>query len=250
MAATSDSGEASDIFWPGYVDAVTNLAINLLFVIAVMSIVVLGATLQLAQMTKKKAIEEAQAQQTATSASHTQDKQKGERQKDANAQSKDETVSRMQQTINEVQAKLEVTQKKLDETQRKLAQTQDVREEVVQAKDNKPTEPKQANKMQSLTQSAIVVVFSPDVVTLSAAEVTELMGKLKRVSPLQQGRWQITVISPKGFSEAARLSFYRANAVRNALLENGAPSTAIDLKIHESTQAGADNSKVLLRWMP
>ncbi len=236
MAATSDSGEASDIFWPGYVDAVTNLAINLLFVIAVMSIVVLGATLQLAQMTKKKAIEEAQSQQTATSASHTQDKQKGEQQKDANAQSKDETVSRMQQTLNEVQAKLE--------------ETQDVREEVVHAKDNKPSEPKQANKLQSLTQSAIVVVFSPDVVTLSAAEVNDLMGKLKKVSPLQQGRWQITVISPKGFSEAARLSFYRANAVRNALLENGAPSTAIDLKIHESTQAGADNTKVLLRWTP
>jgi hypothetical protein len=38
--------------------------------------------------------------------------------------------------------------------------------------------------------------------------------------------------------------------VRNALLENGAPSAAIDLKIHESSQAGADNSKVLLRWVP
>jgi signal transduction histidine kinase len=250
MAATSDSGEAADIFWPGYVDAVTNLAINLLFVIAVMSIVVLGATLQLAQMTKKKAIEEAQSHQTATSASHTQEKQKGEQQKDANAQSKDETVSRMQQIINDVQAKLEITQKKLDETQRKLTQVQDVRTDVVQAKDNKPTEPKQANSVQSITQAALVVVFSPDVVTLSPAEVIELMAKLKKVSALQAGRWQITVISPKGFSEAARLSFYRANAVRNALLENGASSAAIDLKIHESTQAGADNSKVLLRWVP
>jgi type II secretory pathway pseudopilin PulG len=250
MASTSDSGEASDIFWPGYVDAVTNLAINLLFVIAVMSIVVLGATLQLAQMTKKKAIEEAQSQQTATSASHTQDKQKGEQQKDANAQSKDDTVSRMQQTINEVKAKLEVTQKKLEETQRQLAQSPDVRQEVVQVKDNKPVEPKQANKVQNLSPSAIVVMFSPDVVTMSAAETTELVGKLKTISALQAGRWQITVISPKGFSEAARLSFYRANAVRNALLENGATSAAIDLKIHESTQAGADNSKVLLKWVP
>jgi hypothetical protein len=48
MSVSSNSDDASDIFWPGYVDAVTNLAINLLFVIAVMSIVVLAATLQIA----------------------------------------------------------------------------------------------------------------------------------------------------------------------------------------------------------
>lgn len=50
MAAEFDSDDASAIFWPGYVDAVTNLAINLLFVIAVMSIVVLTATLQISKM--------------------------------------------------------------------------------------------------------------------------------------------------------------------------------------------------------
>ena len=48
------------------------------------------------------------------------------------------------------------------------------------------------------------------------------MAKLKKISPLNTGRWEINVISPKGFSEAVRLSFYRANAARNALLENPA----------------------------
>jgi len=74
MNASHESDESADIFWPGYVDAVTNLAINLLFVIAVMSIVVLGATLQIAQMTKKKALEEAQSAKTATSDSHVKAK--------------------------------------------------------------------------------------------------------------------------------------------------------------------------------
>ena len=41
MAGASDSDDASELFWPGYVDAVTNLAINLLFVIAIMAIVVM-----------------------------------------------------------------------------------------------------------------------------------------------------------------------------------------------------------------
>ena len=57
MAATSNSDDTSDIFWPGYVDAVTNLAINLLFVIAVMSIVVLAAILQISELSKKKTVE-------------------------------------------------------------------------------------------------------------------------------------------------------------------------------------------------
>lgn len=54
MAASSNSDDASDIFWPGYVDAISNLAINLLFVIAVMAIVVIGATLQINELLKRK----------------------------------------------------------------------------------------------------------------------------------------------------------------------------------------------------
>lgn len=250
MAGNSESNDGGDLFWPGYVDAVTNLAINLLFVIAVMSIVVIGITLQIAQMTKKKAIEEAQSQQTATSASNSQNKQKGEAAKDANATTPDPVVSQLQQTINEYQKKLEQTQKQLQDAQAKLSSADNTPIQTVQASQNKPTDPKQPNKIQTLSQPAVMIVFSPDVVTMAPAEVADLMVKLKKISPLSSGRWEINVISPKGFSEAVRLSFYRANAARNALLENGVNSQAIDMKINESAQSGADNSKVLVRWLP
>jgi type III secretory pathway component EscV len=250
MAGHSESNDGGDLFWPGYVDAVTNLAINLLFVIAVMSIVVIGITLQIAQMTKKKAIEEAQSQQTASSASSTQEKQKGEAAKDANASTKDPVVSQLQQTISEYQKKLEQTQKQLQDAQAKLSSSDSVPIQTVQASQNKPTEPKQPNKVQAMSQPAVMIVFSPDVVTMAPSEVADLMAKLKKISPLNTGRWEISVISPKGFSEAVRLAFYRANAARNALLENGVASQAIDIKINESAQAGADNSKVLVKWLP
>jgi len=51
--ATSDSDDMSEILWPGYVDAVTNLALNLLFVIAVMSIVIMAVTLQMSKINKQ-----------------------------------------------------------------------------------------------------------------------------------------------------------------------------------------------------
>ena len=76
------------------------------------------------------------------------------------------------------------------------------------------------------------------------------MTKLNTFGGIKSTRWQVTVISPKGFSEALRLSYYRANAVRNALIENGTPSNAIEIKIMESTQSGANNAKVLVRPQP
>ena len=68
MSAASDSDDVSDIFWPGYVDAISNLAINLLFVIAIMAIVVISATLQLQELMKRKDKDPAQVSATTTSA--------------------------------------------------------------------------------------------------------------------------------------------------------------------------------------
>lgn len=249
MNASHETDETADIFWPGYVDAVTNLAINLLFVIAVMSIVVLGATLQIAQMTKKKALEEAQSAQTASSDSHAVAKQKGDFLKDANATIPGAPAS-LQQTIHEVMAKLEKTEKQLVQAKQEISLLKTSQPDIVHAKDNRATDPKSASHIQQLPQSALVVLFEREVLTLSKNEVIELTDSLQKISPLNAGRWQITVISPKGFSEAARLSFYRANAVRNALLEHGTPADIIDLSIIESIQAGADNTKVLVRWTP
>ena len=51
--SVSSSDDASDTFWPGYVDAVTNLAINLLFVIAVMAIILIGLFIYLFSLSGK-----------------------------------------------------------------------------------------------------------------------------------------------------------------------------------------------------
>lgn len=237
MAAKTESDDASDLFWPGYVDAVTNLAINLLFVIAVMSIVVIGITLQISQMTKKKSQEEPRQQHTeiSTQPQHT-------------ASSSAAELEQMQQLVEQYRKQLEQVRKQLTHLQSQ--QPVQSPAETVEASQNKPKDTKSPNSIESLSSPAVVIVFSRDVVTLSPSEVAELIGKLRKFSPLTSGRWEVSVISPKGLSEAVRLAYYRANAARNALLENGVNGQAIDMRIHESTQATADNSKVLVRWMP
>ena len=296
MSVSSDSNDASDIFWPGYVDAVTNLAINLLFVIAVMSIVVLGFTLQLAQMTKNKVVTETTSPQKSNGAA-AEDIYLKNNEEDAKADSAkpsanvDATTS-AKTASKEIQKQLSVAQQALKQVQSESTQTQ-IKQALSQAEtdakqlkqqlDKSEQTKKQSEKVQTETQTAqqsplqsekvetikaeqqkitpaagekaaqssiaggLVVKFSPDVVELAQAEASELVNKLSSAGSLASKRWQIQVISPKGYSEAARLSYYRVNAVRNVLLQNGVPASAIDLRISESADPAADNSVVAVR---
>jgi cell division protein FtsN len=299
MSVSSDSNDASDIFWPGYVDAVTNLAINLLFVIAVMSIVVLGFTLQLAQMTKNKVVTETTSPQKSNGAA-AEDIYLKNNEEDAKADSAkpsanvDATTS-AKTALKEIQKQLSVAQQALKQVQSESTQTQ-IKQALSQAEtdakqlkqqlDKSEQTKKQSEKVQTETQTAqqsplqsekvetikaeqqkitpaagekaaqssiaggLVVKFSPDVVELAQAEASELVNKLSSAGSLASKRWQIQVISPKGYSEAARLSYYRVNAVRNVLLQNGVPASAIDLRISESADPAADNSVVAVRQVP
>jgi hypothetical protein len=296
MSVSSDSNDASDIFWPGYVDAVTNLAINLLFVIAVMSIVVLGFTLQLAQMTKNKVVTETTSPQKSNGAaaediyvkSNEEDAKANDNKPSANI----DAMTSAKIALKEIQKQLSTAQQALKQVQSEAVQTQ-IKQALSQAEtdakqlkqqlDKSEQIKKQSEKLQTETQTAqqsplqsekvetikaeqqkitpaagekatqssitggLVVKFSPDVVELAQAEATELVNKLNSAGSLTSKRWQIQVISPKGYSEAARLSYYRVNAVRNVLLQNGVPASAIDLRISESADPAADNSLVAVR---
>ncbi|MFM8341634.1 MAG: hypothetical protein ACKN9F_05385 [Methylomonas sp.] len=299
MSVSSDSNDASDIFWPGYVDAVTNLAINLLFVIAVMSIVVLGFTLQLAQMTKNKVVTETTSPQKSNGAAaediyiKTNDEEaKGNANK---VSATVDAVTAAKMALKEIQKQLATAQQAVQQVQAQTAQTelkhalsqaendakqlkqqlekseqlkkqseklqteaqkaqqsplQSEKIETVKAEQQKITPAAGEKAAQSSITGGLVVKFSPDVVELAQAEASELVNKLNSAGSLANKHWQIQVISPKGFSEAARLAYYRVNAVRNVLLQNGVPGSAIDLRISESADSGADNSVVAVRQMP
>jgi outer membrane protein OmpA-like peptidoglycan-associated protein len=249
MSVSSNSDDASDIFWPGYVDAVTNLAINLLFVIAVMSIVVLAATLQIAELSKRKATLGPTPAETTP------------------AGTPEFTLAELQDDLRVAQANLKSTEARLVESQRKIQQSEATqipaatpspssasaspiaRTETVAVAAPKTQASTEAVSLQDVS-GGLVVNFAKDAITLTSAESSEIVTKLATFGNLRTNRWLITVISPKGFSEALRLSYYRANTVRNVLIENGVVGGAIDLKIQESTQAGANNAKVLVKLQP
>lgn len=269
MAGNTDSDDASEIFWPGYVDAVTNLAINLLFVIAVMSIVVIAVTMNMrkaphveATPTPPKAEKQGPADQAASQATMNEMKAKkeaAEKQVATLTTTVAQLQSQLQKAVQQSQSQSQSqssssSQSKSEESRQKSAAadasptagSSDVKKVEVVTASQKPTSDSVPNSTRTMT-SGVLVVFSQNSVALEEAEATNLVKKMAEFAPVKTSRWRIEVIVPKGFSESLRLGYYRVNAVRNVLIQNGVPTSGIDMHVVESDQPSANNSRVLVR---
>jgi len=342
MAAVTDSNDVSDIFWPGYVDAIANLAINLLFVIAIMAIVVIAATLQVQELLKRKdralasdvayvvldqkdtqrgsGASEARSSTNAESSamqrfaggntdrtSEQPNSALGERKSSAGASEQRTTTepvtstavapvqTRLQETLEarasaeeirkqeeirkEQEAKIRQQAEEIRKLQEKVTASQTQLEQARAAASrasaatgqsprdasgpdgddsdagrvetvtaSKPTTAPSGRNVASAVQSGVVVNFARDVTQLADAEKKDLVTKMTSFAALNTtNRWRVLVVTPKGFSEAARLAFYRANAVRNVLLQEGVPGSLIELRVVESDQPTADSARVIVK---
>lgn len=238
MAGNSESNDASDIFWPGYVDAISNLAINLLFVIAVMCIVILSFVLE--ETTKGKP-QEGDAPQVSQSTSETTSKASAEDMK--SLQTENAKLKQELKALQSASASASGTPNRSDvpNTTPKM--------DVVNARQEVMKDEKGQSSM-STVGAGLIVNFDPKVVTLSPEEGKDVMNRLEAYGPPKSTRWQITVITPKGFSESARLGYYRAVAVRNVLIQNGVPGELINMRVVESVQAAADSARVTVNPAP
>ena len=284
MAAASDSNDASDIFWPGYVDAVTNLAINLLFVIAVMSIVVISTIMQISKMRPELVKPEDNAVVSAPRSTTVDDK-KGNPQTTPNEQISKPPVA-PSQTPNQAQSQSQVLEKivleksvaeqKIIEQTKQLTKLQKELEslkqgqakdknlqgknedvggtgeintpsEVVKATENRQKPKTGQNQFMQLPSGGVIVVFDNDVIRLSDAESAEFVTKLSAQANIANNVFEIKVNTPKGFSESARLAYYRVNEIRNVLIKNGAKPANITMRVVESESQAANNARVLIR---
>jgi outer membrane protein OmpA-like peptidoglycan-associated protein len=242
MAGSSESNDASDIFWPGYVDAISNLAINLLFVIAVMCIVILSFVLE--ETTKGKP-QPGDAPVVSQSASD-------QASKDATAamqQLQKENAKLKQELQSLQQASAAASSGASGSAQRSNVANNTPKTETVNARQEVMKDEKGQSSMNTVG-AGLIVNFDPKVVTLSPEEGKDVITRLEAFGPVKTTRWQITVISPKGFSESARLAYYRAVAVRNVLIQNGVPGDQINMRVVESAQAGADSARVTVNPAP
>lgn len=219
------NADGTDIFWPGYVDAVTNLVLNLLFMLTIMIVAVFMFALELSRHKDDKPV-------PVVETPAADNKQK--------IPNKDIVVQAISSRDNEImvlQKQLESLKKQMQE-QNRLTGTQ----KIIIAKTPMQRPDKTLNQPSS-AGGGIVVNFMQEAVTLSATEAETLRGSLSTI--VASGAAKIDVLVPEGFSEAKRLGFYRAMAVRNQLIEMKMPANKIEVSVREG-KANADNSKVMV----
>lgn len=223
MSSRHNDNDGSDIFWPGYVDATTNLILNLLFLLTILIVAVFMFALELGRMTK------AEPSKAPVVASE---------------QVEDAAPKAVDLVGENIALKREI--KRLNMLLAQKA-AQDVHSagsaETVDARYNMP-KPLKGLDQTLAYESEIVVRFRDEAVAFAPDERQRLLESLKAVAESEKAGIYVEV--PVGFSEAKRLGFYRALAVRNLLMEMDLPKENIEVSVVEG-KADANASLVRVR---
>jgi len=232
METRHEDSDGSDIFWPGYVDATTNLILNLLFLLTILIVAVFMFALELGRTNPNTA---------------KSDKPPVAAAKPYEEQIVPESASDATDKEN-IELKLEIERLKKLLAQRNPPKEQTGGPAVESVKEVAATAslPKlrQGLDQALANQLEVIVHFKNEAVALTQAEQDRLLENLKPI--VDSGKTTINVEIPPGFSEAKRMAFYRAMAVRNLLIEMKMPKEDIDVSVVEG-KSDADASIVRVR---
>jgi hypothetical protein len=217
MSIEASSDDGADIFWPGYVDAVTNLVLNLLFMLTIMIVAVFMFALELSR--------HKDAPPPAAVAASVPSELAAELAKDPR-----------QQVL--------MLQREVDALKKQVLQQNDTPKDqkVVIAKTPLPV-PDKALRELSPAGGGVIVNFEKNAVVLSPTETETLLAALAPM--MVSGAARVEILVPTGFSEARRIAFYRVMAVRNQLIASGLAPDKIEVQIRDGA-ASAENSRVMV----
>lgn len=241
MSNRHDDNDGSDIFWPGYVDATTNLILNLLFLLTILIVAVFMFALELGRSSKAVSenppiesavnlnakfaaaapIEVAPQEQPAGLNSPEEAKTEGAKSAAAKIDATEENIA-LKLEIERLNALLE-EQTAEKEPSAGFVETVDATSSL-----QKPLTGLERTLVSDLE---VRVRFTDDAIEFTPAERERLLEALKPI--VAKGQPTIFVEVPAGFSEAKRMGFYRAMAVRNLLIEMKLPQENIDVRVIE-----------------
>jgi hypothetical protein len=224
MENRHEDSDGSDIFWPGYVDATTNLILNLLFLLTILIVAVFMFALELGRTSRHEATQPPAVSTT----------------RDAAAASKTITDP----VKENIALKREIERLKMMLAQRDSPDVQSGGLVKSAEATSSAAQPLNGLDRTFATDFEIIVHFKDEAVAFTPEERNRLLETLKPV--VASGKSEIHVEVPAGFSEAKRMGFYRAMAVRNLLIEMALPKENINVSVVEG-QSNANASLVMVR---
>ncbi|MCA1764786.1 MAG: hypothetical protein LC633_00780 [Desulfobulbaceae bacterium] len=226
METRHEDSDGSDIFWPGYVDATTNLILNLLFLLTILIVAVFMFALELGRTNPEQA---ESARPPITEAK--EDSQAGA---GAATDLVEENIAlkREIKRLNMLLARRESPRAQAGSLVKSVDATAAL------------SQPRNGLDKTLASDGEIIVRFEDEAVGLTPAEHDRL---LEFLPPVVEGVGAIIYVEvPAGFSEAKRMGFYRAMTVRNLLIEMKMPTKNIEVSVVER-ENDADASLVRVR---
>ncbi|HEY6839300.1 MAG TPA: hypothetical protein VI389_11195 [Geobacteraceae bacterium] len=214
MSERHTDSDGSDIFWPGYVDAVTNLVLNLLFLLTIMTVAVFMFALELGRATQGKTPTQAGKKNPAAVAATAT------------------TTTDLARENSELKREIERLNTKLAErgAPKALATQAGGHVKTVDVASN-VARPANGIDKTVVSDFEVLVRFTDEAVSFSPAERDRLRESLQPL--VAGGKASLVVEVPAGFTEAKRMGFYRVMAVRNLLIEMKMPKDAIATSVRE-----------------
>lgn len=224
MSTRHEDNDGSDIFWPGYVDATTNLILNLLFLLTILIVAVFMFALELGRSSPVETV------------------------KQPDASTKQDTKIVSEATTDPVEENIAL-KREIQRLNMMLAQQVSPNEQsggMAKTVDATSIVPKPQSGLDETLASdfEVIVRFTHEAVTFTPAEHDRLLELLKPA--LMAEKTNIYVEVPAGFSEAKRMGFYRAMTVRNLLIEMNLSGENIDVSVVEG-KSSANASLVRVR---
>jgi len=211
MATRHDDNDGSDIFWPGYVDATTNLILNLLFLLTILIVAVFMFALELGRSTQVES-----EKPPLTPASQVAG---------AGSGSTTDPVKENIELKREIKRLNDLLAQKVSQKAKAGGQVKSV-----DVTSNVPR-PQSGLDKTAATDFELIVRFKDEAIAFTPSERDRLLESLKPVAESENASIYVEV--PAGFSEAKRMGFYRAMAVRNLLIEMNLSREKIDVSVVE-----------------
>lgn len=220
MPSRHDDSDGSNIFWPGYVDATTNLALNLLFLLTIMITAVFMFALEMGRVGMVE----------------------NDRPQKQEAGVVTEEPTHPVEEIIALKLEIQRLNKMLAQRDSDNAKPGGL-EKTVDVSHSEPKPLKGLDNEQA-RDFEVIVHFKDEAISFKPEERERLLESLKPVA--DRGKSNIYVEVPGGFSEAKRMGFYRAMAVRNVLMEMKVPKENINVSVVEG-KGNSDASIVMVR---
>ena len=253
-----DTGKEQN-FWPGFVDALSNVVLVMIFVVVVFVVTLFYYSQKLAEMRVNKLITKGQVQVQSGSTRTTPDQVNapdGSAADTAQLQSDNRSKSAEIEKLKREVAKLQSQQRGAPPLQADAGSLRsaaaasggnnNIQVQVESAKEIAPGLSVEGGA------KAVVLRFENDATDLSEAGSKSLDGSIgdwvQRVKG-KQGKIIITgVIGSAEFSEARRRAYYRTVAVRNHLIDSGVDKERVVSRVATGENSAESNARVIIQY--